>query len=133
MKKPRRSSTRLFTSPPLRQGFNELVWEIVTRIPKGKVATYGQVGAMIPRPSGVGVKHFRAAKARWVGSAMASSPPNIPWHRVINAGGGISRRSANDHHLEQRKRLEAEGIVFSDRGRIDLELFQWKPLHLTKH
>ncbi len=86
---------------------------------------------MIQRPPRVGVKHFRAARARWVGSAMASCPADLPWHRVINAGGGISRRSANDHHLEQRRRLEAEGIVFSDRGRIDLALFQWKPLHLT--
>ncbi|MBI2620244.1 MAG: MGMT family protein [Ignavibacteriales bacterium] len=127
MKKTVRVTKLLFTTPPLRQVFNEQVWEIVARVPKGKVVTYGQIAAMIPRPRGVGVKHFRAARARWVGGAMASCPSNLPWHRVINVQGKISVRSNNKHHLLQRQRLEDEGILFGAGGRIDLHVNRWRP------
>ena len=121
------TSTPAFTSPPFRVAFNHQVWEIVEGIPKGKVTTYGRIAAMIPKPRGVGVRHFRAAKARWVGQAMAHCPGDLPWHRVINSQGTISIRSGNDHHILQRQRLESEGLVFDGRGRIDLDQFLWKP------
>jgi len=123
----KRKTQLAFTSPPIRVGFNNLVWEIVEAIPNGMVATYGQIAAMVPRPRGVRARHYRAARARWVGQAMAASPDGLPWHRVINSQGKISLRSANDHHLKQRKLLEAEGVVFDRLGRVDLDRFKWNP------
>jgi len=122
----RRTSKRVFTSPPARQVFNNQVWDIVARIPGGKVLTYGSIGAMIRRPKGIRARYYSAAKARWVGSAMASCPPGLPWHRVINSQGKISVRSGNDHHLLQRKLLEKEGVRFDHVGRIELEKYFWK-------
>ena len=116
-----------FTSPPFRIAFNHQVWEIVAKIPKGKVTTYGRIASMIPRPRGVGVRQYRAAKARWVGQAMAHCPSDLPWHRVINSQGTISIRSGNDHHILQRKLLEKEGMIFEGRGKIALARFLWDP------
>jgi len=95
------------------------IYRVVRRIPKGKVATYGQVAAL----AGLG----RAA--RQVGYAMHALPAGtaLPWHRVVNAQGTISRRASGSGELDQRLRLEAEGVRFSWRGRIDLERHSWRP------
>lgn len=114
-----------YTSPPIREVFNNLVWDIVSKIPRGKVTTYGAIGSMIDRPKGVRARYYHAVKARWVGSAMASCPSSLPWHRVINSQGKISIRSGNDHHRLQRKLLEKEGIVFDEKGRVDLGKNLW--------
>lgn len=101
----------------------ERIWNVVRRIPKGRVATYGQVAyeAGLPRA------------ARQVGYAMAALPEgsDVPWHRVVNARGEVSRRSgrgAGGRSAEriQRALLEAEGVAFDARGRIDLERFRWE-------
>ena len=89
--------------------------------------TYGQIAALVPRPKDVRARFYNAARARWVGSAMAASSGTIPWHRVINAQGKISVRTGNDHHLRQRSKLEAEGVGFDEKGRIDLERFGFTP------
>lgn len=123
-------SKPVFTSPPFRQAFNAQVWDIVAEIPRGKVMTYGQIAKLIPRPRGVRARFFNAARARWVGSAMAASPGGIPWHRVINSQGKISVRAGNDHHHRQRSRLEAEGVKFDQKGRIDLDRFCFTPKSL---
>ena len=99
-----------------------LVWGIAKRIPRGRVATYGQLAALLGMP-----KH-----ARQVGYALSASPGNmkIAWHRVVNAEGRISLRLK---HWEtgsddlQRFLLEAEGVTFDDSGRIDLKKFRWQP------
>lgn len=122
-----KKSKPAFTSPPFRHAFDAQVWDIVAAIPRGKVMTYGQIAASIPRPKGIRAPFYHAARARWVGSAMAASPGTIPWHRVINAQGKISVRTGNDHHLLQRSMLEAEGIRFDAKGRIDLERFGFSP------
>ena len=100
----------------------ELVWATVKRIPRGRVATYGQVAVLAGIP-----RHARQA-----GYALAATPANlkIPWHRVINAQGRISLRlkhwdSGNDDL--QRILLEAEGVLFDESGRVDLKRFRWKP------
>ncbi len=121
----RRAAGPAYTSPPIREAFNNLVWDVVSKIPRGKVTTYGAVGSMIDRPKGIRARYYVAVRARWVGSAMASCPPKLPWHRVINAQGKISVRSGNDHHLLQRELLEKEGIQFDERGRIDLGKYLW--------
>jgi methylated-DNA-protein-cysteine methyltransferase-like protein len=111
-----------FTSPPDPIIFNHQVWEIVRQIPPGKVATYGQIARMIPPPEGVDEKAYRAFGPRWVGGAMAASPEDVPWQRVINSKGEISLRPGAEH---QRMLLEEEGVQFNERVRIDLKIFGW--------
>lgn len=95
----------------------KIIYKIVRQIPRGRVATYGQIA----RLAGWG------RRARYVGYAMHSLPAgtDIPWHRVINAKGEISRRSADDSHELQRLLLEEEGVEFDLYGRVDLKRFGW--------
>ena len=94
------------------------IYEVVARIPHGRVATYGQVAALAGAP-----RH-----ARQVGYALHDLPSGseLPWHRVINARGEVSRRSEPEWEGFQRQLLEAEGIEFR-RGRVDLDGYRWEP------
>ena len=112
-----------FTSPPDPQAYRLNVYEIVRKIPYGKVATYGQIAALVPVPQGMSPQDYRAFGPRWVGGAMASCPPDVPWQRVINSQGKISLSGASRDH--QQALLEAEGVVFDDRQRVDLKRYQW--------
>lgn len=87
---------------------------LVRRIPRGRVATYGQLATLLGRP--------RAARA--VGGALRRCPAGLPWHRVVNARGGISRRPG-DGMLTQRIRLEQEGLRLR-RGRVALDAVGWR-------
>ncbi len=109
--------------PADRDDFFLTVWKIVRQIPAGKVSTYGQIAGYIPAPAGVAADDFLANRARWVGHAMASSPGDVPWQRVINAQGKISARQGAK---EQRRLLEAEGVTFDARERVDLSRFGWQ-------
>ena len=113
-----------YTSPPNRTFFNSQVWEIVKQIPEGKVSTYGQIASLIAPPEGMNPPDYYAWGARWVGSAMAACPEGVPWQRVINAQGKISVRKGGGHN-HQRELLEAEGVFFDERGRVDLTRFGW--------
>ena len=93
--------------------FDTAVLKLVARIPRGRVATYGQLAALAGKP--------RSARA--VGRVM-SQADGVPWHRVVNAEGGISRRSRMTGMVTQRIRLEQEGVVFR-RGRVVLHRFRW--------
>ncbi|MEN9937649.1 MAG: hypothetical protein RLZZ387_4228 [Chloroflexota bacterium] len=92
------------------------IYAIVRRIPSGLVSTYGRIAAMTISPRG----------ARGVGYALHAlgpdhSPP-VPWWRVINAAGRIS----NEYNAElQRSLLEAEGVIFDERGYVDLKRYLW--------
>ena len=114
----------LFTSPPDPKQFNERVWQLVRRVPRGKVATYGQIALMLPPPAGVDFEAYRAFAPRWVGSAMAACPDDVPWQRVINSQGKISERPGAQ---KQRQLLEAEGVIFV-KDRVDLKKYGWKGL-----
>ena len=94
------------------------IYEIVRRIPAGKVATYGQVAAL------AGAR----GHARQVGYALHGLPDgaDVPWHRVINARGQISVRSSPGSGVDQRRLLEAEGVEFDHLERIDLSRFRWR-------
>ena len=94
------------------------IYAVVARIPRGRVATYGQVAALAGAP-----RH-----ARQVGYALYDTPSGtrLPWHRVINARGEISPRSEPGWEAFQRRLLEAEGVRFR-RGRVDLDLYRWEP------
>jgi len=113
-----------FTSPPDPMGFNIQVWNIVRNIPAGKVATYGQIASLIGPPSGIDSGSYKSSSPRWVGSAMAKCPDDVPWQRVINAQGKISSRRSGGQ-FKQKELLEDEGILFDDRGRIDLKEYGW--------
>jgi methylated-DNA-protein-cysteine methyltransferase-like protein len=110
-----------FRSPPTREEFNERVWELARTIPRGKVATYGQLAMMLTPPPGVDSAAYRAFGPRWVGGAMAGCPVEVPWQRVINAQGKISQRPGSE---KQRQLLAAEGVVFTD-DRVDLKKYGW--------
>jgi methylated-DNA-protein-cysteine methyltransferase-like protein len=96
--------------------FHLAVYALVRRIPLGHVATYGQVAALLGR----------ARAARAVGGAMRHAPDDVPWHRIVNAQGGISRRRWGSGMLTQRIRLEHEGVRLR-RGRVPLARYQWEP------
>lgn len=113
-----------FTSPPDQRAYYASVWEIVRQIPRGRVATYGQIAALIPPPTGVSDKDYQAWGARWVGGAMANCPADVPWQRVINSQGKISLRRGGGYE-RQRALLEAEGVTFDDLGRVDLQRYGW--------
>lgn len=84
-------------------------------MPRGYVVTYGQVAAHLGAP--------RAARA--VGGAMRRCPDDVPWHRVVNAQGRISRRRRAAGMLTQRIRLEQEGVRL--RGtRVPLARYRWE-------
>ncbi len=112
-----------FTSPPDPISFEQEVWDVVRQIPGGKVSTYGRIAEMIPPPAGMDPKSYQSFGARWVGGAMAGCPSDVPWQRVINAQGKISVRHAAK---EQRKLLEAEGIQFDERQRVDFKIYLWE-------
>ncbi|MFC1572522.1 MGMT family protein [Candidatus Eisenbacteria bacterium] len=97
-------------------GLHERIYEIVRQIPEGRVATYGQIARWAGR-----------CTARMAGYAMAAVPfsSDVPWQRVINSKGEVSTRSHGDGHVEQRDLLEAEGVVFNARGRVDLGQYGW--------
>ena len=91
------------------------VYEVLARVPAGRVVTYGQIALAIGMPRG----------ARTVGWALRQCPPGLPWHRVVNARGAISGGCHTDHAALHRGLLEDEGIVFDDKGCIDLRTYGW--------
>ncbi len=100
--------------------FNDLVYALVRHIPPGKVLNYGRVGYLL------GVE--RGARAvGWALSALRHGDHGVPWHRVINAQGRVSIKSSPEGAAEQRARLEAEGIIFDERGYLDMDRYLWQP------
>ena len=95
------------------------IYRIVRRIPAGRVATYGQVATL----AGL------AGHARQVGYALHALPEEttVPWHRVVNAAGRISRRSLPGGELVQRLLLERDGVSLDARGRVPLRRIGWTP------
>jgi methylated-DNA-protein-cysteine methyltransferase-like protein len=95
------------------------IYAIVSRIPKGRVATYGQVAALAGLPG----------QARLVGYSMHALPAgsDVPWHRVVNAAGKISIRSDGlGHDQLQAQLLRREGVRFL-AGTVPLARYRWQP------
>lgn len=94
----------------------ELVYEITSRIPKGKVATYGQIARMVGKPKA----------ARMVGHYMKVNPyaPHVPCHRVVGASGVLTGYSLGGVDVK-RKLLIKEGVEFIG-NRVNLPKSQWK-------
>lgn len=95
------------------------IYAIIRRIPRGRVATYGQIAALAGIP-----RH-----ARQVGYALANAPDSVvvPWHRVLNASGRVSLRSRPGSDDFQQVLLAAEGVEFGLGGRVSLKKYQWEP------
>lgn len=99
------------------------IYSVVRRIPRGRVATYGQVASL----AGL------AGHARQVGYALHALPDRtlVPWHRVVNAAGRISHRAAPGGELVQQLLLEGEGVRLDARGRVPLDRVRWHPRRRT--
>jgi len=99
--------------------FEDRVYGIARLIPKGKVASYGQLAEMAGYPR----------MARAAGRAMRNGPSDedIPYHRVVNKSGDLAPSHVFGGKERQRRILESEGIVFRPNGRIDMKKCIWKP------
>lgn len=94
------------------------IYRLVRRIPRGRVASYGDIAALC-----------RAnVSARVVGWALAVCPSDVPWHRVVNRDGRltIGRRALWLQHL-QRDLLRAEGVTFLAEDQVAIEAHRWRP------
>ena len=97
----------------------DMIHRIVSRIPRGRIATYGQIAELAGIPG----------QARRVGYALSALPNDtaVPWQRVVNAKGEISLRSHSGSESLQKKLLKGEGVRFTVDGRILMDRFQWRP------
>jgi methylated-DNA-protein-cysteine methyltransferase related protein len=94
------------------------IWDAIERIPRGRVATYGQVAEVAgyvrrPRLTAQALRHVPDGR-------------EVPWFRVINAQGRIAIPAGTRGHREQLRRLQAEGVKFVN-GRVDLASYRWRP------
>ena len=98
--------------------FFEQVHALVRHIPPGRVASYGQIARLLGQPHA----------ARTVGWALraVTEESGLPWHRVLNAAGRSSLSA--EGAAEQRRLLEAEGVVFNPSGRVNMKRFGWEGL-----
>ena len=96
----------------------EKIWQVVALIPKGKVATYGQVAKLAELPG----------YARYVGTTMKNLPSGtkLPWFRVVNSQGRLSFPRDSSQYQLQKSKLESEGVVFI-KGKFSLRKYQWQP------
>lgn len=97
----------------------EKVKRVIRAVPRGRVATYGQVATLAGSP-------FAARQVVWV-LHSCSEKDGLPWHRIVNAGGRIALKPGAGYE-QQKKLLQVEGIRFDRRGRIDLERYLWEPI-----
>ncbi len=105
--------------------FRRRVYRLVGLIPKGRVATYGQIADLAGYP-----RH-----ARHVGNALGREHgiPKLPWHRVLNSQGRVSPRHGATHAIRpgrverlQKRKLQADGVLFEGE-RVDLSVYRWRP------
>lgn len=111
------SMARTRTTDSARDGFFAAVYDMVKQVPRGTVATYGQIAALIGAPR----------RARYVGYALHVNPDPgpIPCHRIVFADGRLADGFAFGGPEAQRAMLEAEGVAFLPDGRVDLAVSRW--------
>ncbi len=103
--------------------FTKKVIKFIKAIPKGKVATYGQIAALAGKPQG----------SRGVGWILHSSSRghDLPWQRVIKSGGKLSFPEMSEPFILQKKKLAVEGVVV-ENGKVDLKIYQWQKSPVKK-
>ena len=103
---------------PQEEPLYDRIYDMVRRIPPGRVTTYGRIATLVG-----------GCTARMVGYAMAAlkrgTAPDVPWQRVINAQGKISIHGDGIGNAMQRSILEQEGIVFDAKDKVDFEQYGW--------
>lgn len=97
---------------------DQKIWQVVLSIPKGKVASYGQVADM----AGLG------RQARYIGRALGKLPAghSVPWYRVLRSNGQIAFPEGSSTFLKQKELLEQEGVEVVS-GRVSMRQFRWQP------
>ncbi|MBP7999179.1 MAG: methylated-DNA--[protein]-cysteine S-methyltransferase [Chloroflexi bacterium] len=107
------------------KNFYEQVYEVVRRIPRGQVTSYGRVASMLGRPNA----------ARAVGYALSALKDKVdhgvPWQRVINSQGRISIINQEHSVNEQAELLRTEGVAVNDKLQVDFERYLWAGLHFV--
>lgn len=99
------------------KAFRDSIFELVGRIPEGRLMTYGQIAALCGKPRGA-----------WeVGQIAHFGPEELPWHRVVNKQGGLASGWPNGGRQTHAALLEAEGIAVSDEFVVDVTTLQWWP------
>ena len=100
--------------------FRQAVLELVARVPEGALATYGQIALIAGYPR----------RARQVGMVLKGLPESteLPWHRIVNAGGYVPSRGRWWGALEQIQRLRSEGMAVDEQGNLDLASCRWNGL-----
>ena len=117
------------------QNFEQQALQLIQQIPYGRVSSYGRIAACIPPPPGMDPNGYRRIAPRKVGIALhnlgrkragQSSPDadRLPWHRVLNSRGSSSLEG--QAAALQRALLEAEGVPFDEKGRVDMMLYAWE-------
>lgn len=119
MAKPVKRREPMVEDPAPPADFRATVLAVVARIPKGKLASYGQVAALAGFPQ----------RPRQVGMILSGLPEGtpLPWHRVVNTQGYVPSRGRWWGAFEQIGRLRDEGIEVDDQGNLDLEAHRWQP------
>ena len=100
--------------------FNELVYTLVRAIPYGRVLSYGRVADLLGVPHG-------ARAVGWALHNLGSAEPTVPWHRVVNVRGRVSIKGSPEAAMEQRLRLESEGVEFGEDDTLDMRRYLWTP------
>lgn len=103
--------------------FSSKVIQEIKKIPKGKVATYGQIAKLAGKPQG-------SRGVAWILNSSSQSH-GLPWHRVLNSKGKISFPPATAEYTKQKRLLAKEGIEFGDNDQIDMMRFQWAKTKAT--
>lgn len=101
--------------------FNQKVYDLVAKIPKGRVMTYGQIAA-----------HCGAAWAAWeVGQIAHTGPSDLPWQRVVNKQGGLAAGWPNGGKAAHAAALEVDGVKILDDYKVDIATLLWDPTQTT--
>ena len=104
----------------------ERIWSVVRRIPRGRVATYGQIARIAGLPRQARMVGYALHALSFDAAKRGKIAASVPWQRVINAQGRISLRAFSGSEAVQRRLLEREGVKFDARARVDLERFGWQ-------
>jgi methylated-DNA-protein-cysteine methyltransferase-like protein len=96
--------------------FTRKVRALIKAVPRGRVASYGQIAALAGDPR-------QARQVAWI---LHASPEGLPWHRILSARGGQADDAARGGR-EQARLLRADGVRVGPGGRVDLEKYRWRP------